>query len=86
MKFLVAIYCMMYFFPYQLDRYPLHIAGEQGHTNVIEILSESFKSDVLERTKVIQCLTHSLRCFTVLLYCFLIYYDYKQRVLIYLEN
>ncbi|KAG7317234.1 hypothetical protein KOW79_019532 [Hemibagrus wyckioides] len=42
----------------KMDRYPLHVAGEQGHTNVIEILSESFKSDVLERTKDGSTLLH----------------------------
>ncbi|XP_058234421.1 transient receptor potential cation channel, subfamily N, member 1 isoform X2 [Hemibagrus wyckioides] len=42
----------------KMDRYPLHVAGEQGHTNVIEILSESFKSDVLERTKDMETPLH----------------------------
>ncbi|KAK3511793.1 hypothetical protein QTP70_023189, partial [Hemibagrus guttatus] len=58
---------MMKFFYYKLanpniadkrDRDPLHIAGERGHTNVIEILSDSFKSDVLERTKDGSTLLH----------------------------
>lgn len=38
----------------QMDRSPLHIAAEQGHTSVVEILTEKFKSCVLARTKVIR--------------------------------
>lgn len=36
----------------QMDRSPLHIAAERGHTNVVEVLTEKFKSNVLARTKV----------------------------------
>lgn len=35
-----------------MDRSPLHIAAERGHTNVVEVLTEKFKSNVLARTKV----------------------------------
>ncbi|XP_024001263.2 ankyrin repeat and protein kinase domain-containing protein 1-like, partial [Salvelinus sp. IW2-2015] len=35
----------------KMDRSPLHIAAERGHTNVVEVLTEKFKSNVLARTK-----------------------------------
>lgn len=38
-----------------MDRSPLHIAAERGHTNVVELLTEKFHSNVLARTKVSVC-------------------------------
>ncbi|MFT7811579.1 serine/threonine-protein phosphatase 6 regulatory ankyrin repeat subunit B-like isoform X1 [Arapaima gigas] len=40
------------------DRTPLHVAAEQGLTNVVEILTERFKSNVLARTKDGSTLMH----------------------------
>ncbi|MGH0158275.1 UNVERIFIED_CONTAM: hypothetical protein FKN15_040052 [Acipenser sinensis] len=42
----------------KLDRSPLHIAAERGHTNVVEVLTEKFKSNVLGRTKDGSTLMH----------------------------
>ncbi|KAJ8386825.1 hypothetical protein AAFF_G00166200 [Aldrovandia affinis] len=42
----------------KLDRSPLHIAAERGHTNVVEVLTEKFKSNVLARTKDGSTLMH----------------------------
>ncbi|KAK1785501.1 hypothetical protein P4O66_018863 [Electrophorus voltai] len=42
----------------KMDRSPLHIAAERGHTNVVEILTEKFKSNVLARTKDGSTLLH----------------------------
>ncbi|XP_049331691.1 transient receptor potential cation channel, subfamily N, member 1 [Astyanax mexicanus] len=42
----------------KLDRSPLHITAERGHTNVVEILTEKFKSNVLARTKDGSTLLH----------------------------
>ncbi|KTF88881.1 hypothetical protein cypCar_00042086, partial [Cyprinus carpio] len=36
----------------KMDRSPLHIAAEQGHTSAVEILTEKFRSCVLARTKM----------------------------------
>uniref|UniRef100_A0A4W3GDN1 Serine/threonine-protein phosphatase 6 regulatory ankyrin repeat subunit C-like n=1 Tax=Callorhinchus milii TaxID=7868 RepID=A0A4W3GDN1_CALMI len=44
--------------PDKLDRSPLHIAAERGHTNVVEVLTEKFKSNVLARTKDGSTLMH----------------------------
>ncbi|RXM29339.1 Ankyrin-1 [Acipenser ruthenus] len=41
-----------------LDRSPLHIAAERGNTNVVEVLTEKFKSNVLGRTKDGSTLMH----------------------------
>ncbi|XP_069477814.1 serine/threonine-protein phosphatase 6 regulatory ankyrin repeat subunit B-like isoform X2 [Ambystoma mexicanum] len=42
----------------KLDRSPLHIAAERGHTNVVEFLTEKFRSNVLARTKDGSTLMH----------------------------
>ncbi|XP_039593324.1 transient receptor potential cation channel, subfamily N, member 1 isoform X2 [Polypterus senegalus] len=42
----------------KLDRSPLHIAAERGHTNIVEVLTEKFKSNVLSRTKDGSTLMH----------------------------
>uniref|UniRef100_A0A674EK83 Serine/threonine-protein phosphatase 6 regulatory ankyrin repeat subunit A-like n=1 Tax=Salmo trutta TaxID=8032 RepID=A0A674EK83_SALTR len=42
----------------KMDRSPLHIAAERGHTNVVEVLTEKFKSNVLARTKDGSTLMH----------------------------
>ncbi|KAG5842671.1 hypothetical protein ANANG_G00180090 [Anguilla anguilla] len=42
----------------KLDRSPLHIAAERGHTSVVEVLTEKFKSNVLARTKDGSTLMH----------------------------
>ncbi|KAJ8273368.1 hypothetical protein GJAV_G00100820 [Gymnothorax javanicus] len=42
----------------KLDRSPLHIAAERGHTSVVEVLTEKFKSNVLARTKDGSTLLH----------------------------
>ncbi len=36
-----------------MDRSPLHIAAERGHTSVVEILIDRFRASVAARTKVI---------------------------------
>ncbi|XP_041105107.1 transient receptor potential cation channel, subfamily N, member 1 isoform X2 [Polyodon spathula] len=47
----------------KLDRSPLHIAAERGHTNVVEVLTEKFRSNVLGRTKDGSTLMHiSAQC------------------------
>ncbi|KAI5621888.1 transient receptor potential cation channel, subfamily N, member 1, partial [Silurus asotus] len=47
----------------KLDRNPLHIAAERGLTKLVEILTENFKSNVLERTKDGSTLLHiAARC------------------------
>ncbi|CAB1350814.1 unnamed protein product [Coregonus sp. 'balchen'] len=42
----------------KMDRSPLHIAAERGHTNVVEVLTEKFRSNVLARTKDGSTLMH----------------------------
>ncbi|XP_048697723.2 uncharacterized protein LOC125632890 isoform X3 [Caretta caretta] len=42
----------------KMDRSPLHIAAERGHTNVVELLTEKFHSNVLARTKDGSTLMH----------------------------
>uniref|UniRef100_A0A8C5QBB0 No mechanoreceptor potential C n=1 Tax=Leptobrachium leishanense TaxID=445787 RepID=A0A8C5QBB0_9ANUR len=42
----------------QMDRTPLHIAAERGHTNIVDILTEKFRSNVLARTKDGNTLMH----------------------------
>ncbi|XP_043922219.1 serine/threonine-protein phosphatase 6 regulatory ankyrin repeat subunit A-like [Protopterus annectens] len=42
----------------KFDRSPLHIAAERGHTNVVEILTDKFRSNVLARTKDGSTLMH----------------------------
>uniref|UniRef100_A0ABM0LU22 Uncharacterized protein LOC100376500 n=1 Tax=Saccoglossus kowalevskii TaxID=10224 RepID=A0ABM0LU22_SACKO len=42
----------------KLDRSPLHIAAERGHTSVVEILVDKFKASVLARTKDGSTLMH----------------------------
>ena len=39
-------------FAFQLDRSPLHIAAERGHTSIVELLVDKFKASVAARTKV----------------------------------
>ncbi|KAF7691391.1 hypothetical protein HF521_011688 [Silurus meridionalis] len=47
----------------KLDRNPLHIAAERGLTKLVEIYTENFKSNVLERTKDGSTLLHiAARC------------------------
>ncbi|KAM4704908.1 uncharacterized protein WCC33_009720 [Rhinophrynus dorsalis] len=41
-----------------LDRSPLHVAAERGNTNIVEILTEKFRSNVLARTKDGNTLMH----------------------------
>ncbi len=43
---------------FQLDRSPLHIAAERGHTTVVEILVDKFKANVSARTKDGSTLMH----------------------------
>lgn len=42
----------------QLDRSPLHIAAENGHTEVVELLVDRFKASVAARTKDGSTLMH----------------------------
>ncbi|XP_066571914.1 transient receptor potential cation channel, subfamily N, member 1 [Amia ocellicauda] len=42
----------------KMDRSPLHIAAERGHSNVVEVLTEKFRSNVLARTKDGSTLMH----------------------------
>ncbi|KAF5895516.1 serine/threonine-protein phosphatase 6 regulatory ankyrin repeat subunit B-like, partial [Clarias magur] len=41
-----------------LDKFPLHIAAERGHTTAVEVLTELFNSNILERTKDGSTLLH----------------------------
>lgn len=41
-----------------LDRTPMHLAAENGHANVIEILADKFKASIYERTKDGSTLMH----------------------------
>ncbi|XP_039272536.2 uncharacterized protein LOC120346782 isoform X1 [Styela clava] len=41
-----------------IDRSPLHVAAEQGHTGVVDVLTDKFKSSVLARTKDGSTLMH----------------------------
>lgn len=40
------------------DRTPMHLAAENGHANVIEILADKFKASIYERTKDGSTLMH----------------------------
>ncbi|XP_030045854.1 serine/threonine-protein phosphatase 6 regulatory ankyrin repeat subunit B-like [Microcaecilia unicolor] len=42
----------------KLDRSPLHVSAERGHTNIVEVLTEKFHSNVLARTKDGSTLMH----------------------------
>uniref|UniRef100_A0A803KH73 Phosphatidylinositol N-acetylglucosaminyltransferase subunit Y n=1 Tax=Xenopus tropicalis TaxID=8364 RepID=A0A803KH73_XENTR len=42
----------------KMDRTPLHVAAERGNTNIVEILTEKFRSNVLARTKEGNTLMH----------------------------
>ncbi|KAM8967607.1 uncharacterized protein RCH25_026220 [Pelodytes ibericus] len=42
----------------QMDRSPLHVAAERGHTGLVEILAEKFRSNVFARTKDGSTLIH----------------------------
>ena len=42
----------------QLDRTPLHIAAERGHTHIVEILVDKYKANVAARTKDGSTLIH----------------------------
>uniref|UniRef100_A0A8D0GQK8 Ion transport domain-containing protein n=1 Tax=Sphenodon punctatus TaxID=8508 RepID=A0A8D0GQK8_SPHPU len=42
----------------KMERSPLHIAVERGHTHIVEFLTEKFHSDVLARTKDGSTLMH----------------------------
>ena len=42
----------------QVDRSPLHIAAERGHTTVVELLVDKFKANVSARTKDGSTLMH----------------------------
>ncbi|XP_037747859.1 serine/threonine-protein phosphatase 6 regulatory ankyrin repeat subunit A isoform X4 [Chelonia mydas] len=46
----------------KMDRSPLHIAAERGHTNVVELLTEKFHSNVLARTKAQETPLHIAAC------------------------
>lgn len=41
-----------------LDRTPMHLAAENGHANIIEILADKFKASIYERTKDGSTLMH----------------------------
>lgn len=43
---------------HQLDRTPLHIAAEKGHTSIVEILVDKFRANVSARTKDGSTLMH----------------------------
>lgn len=40
------------------DRTPMHLAAENGHANIIEILADKFKASIYERTKDGSTLMH----------------------------
>ena len=42
----------------QMDRSPLHIAAERGHTAIVEMLVDKFKANVAARTKDGSTLMH----------------------------
>ncbi|XP_053348677.1 transient receptor potential cation channel, subfamily N, member 1 [Clarias gariepinus] len=42
----------------KLDKFPLHIAAERGHTTAVDVLTQLFNSNVLERTKDGSTLLH----------------------------
>ena len=41
-----------------LDRTPLHLAAERGHTATVEFLADKFKASVFDRTKDGSTLMH----------------------------
>lgn len=41
-----------------LDRTPMHLAAENGHAHIIEILADKFKASIYERTKDGSTLMH----------------------------
>lgn len=41
-----------------LDRTPMHLAAENGHANIIELLADKFKASIYERTKDGSTLMH----------------------------
>lgn len=43
---------------YVLDRTPMHLAAENGHASIIELLADKFKASIFERTKDGSTLMH----------------------------
>lgn len=41
-----------------LDRTPMHLAAENGHANIIELLADKFRASIFERTKDGSTLMH----------------------------
>ena len=49
--------CITIFFP-RLDRTPMHLAAENGHASIIELLADKFRASIFERTKDGSTLMH----------------------------
>lgn len=59
LRYTVTITLLRYFFPYCCsDRTPMHLAAENGHANIIELLVDKFKASIYERTKDGSTLMH----------------------------
>ena len=41
-----------------IDRTPMHLAAERGHTSIVEFLADKFKASVFDRTKDGSTLMH----------------------------
>lgn len=59
---LLFFYCTFMNFNFILkiliDRTPMHLAAENGHANIIELLADKFKASIYERTKDGSTLMH----------------------------
>lgn len=49
---------MIYHLSRVLDRTPMHLAAERGHTSTVEFLADKFKASVFDRTKDGSTLMH----------------------------
>lgn len=58
LKILKRPNCVTKFFRCSSDRTPMHLAAENGHASIIELLADKFRASIFERTKDGSTLMH----------------------------